>query len=231
MSDLTTYAVFQHNSLFCGLPGTTIDAVASVSHRAIYQKNALIFSQGDDGDALYGIASGQVRIFAADDKGHEIFYNLLGPGDTFGEVAVLDGQPRTASAMTTTPAVLAVIPRRQFLNCLTNDPELAMHMIRLLCGRLRWMSMLIEETALLAGPARVAKRLLSLVGAYGRPAPAGGIELTMSQADLGRFLGISRQVINHYLRDWSDRGWVELHRGRIIICSIEALHDVVVSTS
>ena len=231
MSDLTTRAVIEHNFLFLGLPTTTVDAVAGLAHRQAYEKGTLIFAQGDDGNALYGVASGQVRIFTADDKGHEVFLNVLGPGDTFGEIALLDGLPRTASAITTAKTTLVVIPRRQFMAHLASQAELAVHLMQLLCGRLRWVSDLVEESAFLAGPARVAKRLTSLVDTYGRPAAEGGIEVVMSQADLGRFLGISRQIINQYLRDWCERGWVELKRGRIIIHDLEALSSVVVSGS
>ena len=231
MADLTTHAVIEHNFLFQGLPAATIDAIASLAHRQGFEKSTLIFSQGDSGDALYGVAAGQVRIFAADENGHEVFLNVLGPGETFGEIALLDGLPRTASAITTTNTTLVVIPRRQFLAHLAAEPELAIHLMHLLCGRLRWVSDLVEESAFLAGPARVAKRLVSLVESYGRPRPDGGIELVMSQADLGRFLGISRQIINEYLRDWYEHGWVELKRGRIIIRDLEALNAVVVSTS
>ena len=231
MSDLTTRAVIEHNFLFQGLPPATIDAVAGLAHRQACETNTLIFSQGDDGNALYGVASGQVRIFTADTRGHEVFLNVLGPGDTFGEIALLDGLPRTASAVTIVQSTLVVIPRRHFLAHLEREPELALHLMKLLCGRLRWVSDLVEESAFLAGPARVAKRLASLVETYGRPGQDGGIEIVMSQADLGRFLGISRQIINQYLRDWCERGWVELMRGRIIIHDLEALNRIVVSGS
>ena len=231
MSDLTTRAVIEHNFLFQGLPPATIDAIAGLAHRQACETNTLIFSQGDDGNALYGVASGQVRIFTADARGHEVFLNELGPGDTFGEIALLDGLPRTASAVTIAQSTLVVIPRRQFLAHLEREPELAVHLMKLLCGRLRWVSDLVEESAFLAGPARVAKRLASLVETHGRPGQDGGIEIVMSQADLGRFLGISRQIINQYLRDWCERSWVELKRGRIIIHDLEALNRIVVSGS
>ena len=231
MSDLTTHAVLEHNFLFFGLPDTTIDALAALARRTVYGPDSLVFSQGDDADALYGIASGQVRIFTADNKGHEMFLNVLGPGETFGEIALLDGLPRTASAVTTATTTLVVIPRRQFLAHLEREPELAIHLLQLLCGRLRWVSDLVEESAFLAGPARVAKRLAVLVETHGRPMQNGDVEIVMSQADLGRFLGISRQIINHYLRDWCEHGWVDLKRGRIVIHDLDALGDVVVSTS
>ncbi len=231
MSDLTTHSVLTHNFLFQGLPADTLNAIATLAHRTAYEKETLIFNQGDDGDALYGVASGQVRIYTADDNGREVFLNILGPGDTFGEIALLDGLPRTASAITTAPSTLIVIPRRQFLAHLETNPALSVHLMKLLCDRLRWVSDLVEESAFLAGPARVAKRLTSLVESYGRPTPGGDTEIVMSQADLGRFLGISRQIINQYLRDWCENGWVTLKRGRIIIHDIDALNSVVVSGS
>lgn len=227
MPDLTTRAILEHNFLFRGLPDASIHAIANLAHRHAIEKGALVFSQGDEGDALYGVASGQIRIYTADEKGHEVFLNILGPGDTFGEIALLDGLPRTASAVTTARSTLVTIPRPQFLKHLENDPSLSVHLMKLLCGRLRWVSDLVEESAFLAGPARVAKRLSNLVDSHGRPLPGGGVEVVMSQADLGRFLGVSRQIINQYLRSWCEEGWVELKRGRIIVHEIDSVRDLI----
>lgn len=226
MPDLTNRAVLEHNFLFHGLPAPSIDAIARLAHRKTYEKGVQIFNQGDDGDALYGVASGRVRIFTADDKGHEVSLNVLGPGDTFGEIALLDGLPRTASAAAIEPSKLVIIPRSQFVEHLERDSGLAMHLMKLLCERLRWVSDLIEESSFLAGPARVAKRLSILVETYGRPLPGSGTELVISQAELGQFLGISRQIINQYLRSWCEHGWVELKRGRIVVYDIDAIRDV-----
>jgi len=226
MPDLTTHAVLEHNFMFRGLPASTIDALAALAHRRAFEKNALIFAQGDPGDALYGIASGRIRISTADDAGHEVFLNVLGPGDTFGEIAMLDGLQRTASAVAIASATLVVIPRAQFLAHLERDSGLALHLMRLLCERLRWVSDIIDESAFLTGPARVAKRLLRLLETYGRPAGGGDTELVISQTELGQFLGISRQVINQYLGSWSDEGWVSIKRGRILVKDLNALREV-----
>lgn len=226
MSDLTTYAVLKHNFLFQGLSEASIDAIGNLASRQKFVKGSMVFSQGDDGDALYGIASGQVRISTSDDKGREVFLNMLGPGETFGEIALLDGLTRTATATTTMASTLIVIPRAQFLSNLERDPGLSVHLMKLLCSRLRWVSDLVEESAFLAGPARVAKRLTILVDSYGREQPDGSIEITMSQSDLGRFLGISRQIINQYLGKWCDEGWVTIKRGRIIVNDLAALRDL-----
>lgn len=226
MPDLTTHAVLEHIFMFRGLPAQTIDALAELAHRRHFDKGALIFSQGDPGDALYGIASGKVRILTSDDKGHEVFLNLLGPGDTFGEIALLDGLERTASAVAVEPSTLVVISRSQVLKHLKRDPNLALQMMKLLCERLRWVSSIIDESALLTGQPRVAKGLLRLLRSYGRPLGNGQVELIASQAELGQFLGISRQIINQYLRCWSEQGWVCLKRGRILVNDISALDGV-----
>jgi len=227
MADLTTRAILEHNFLFHGLQAGSIDAIGDLANRKSFAGGSLIFSQGDAGDALYGVAAGQVRIYSSDNKGHEVFLNLLGPGDTFGEIALLDGLPRTASAVTTTKSTLVSIPRLEFLRYLEIDTGLSVHLMKLLCERLRWVSDLVEESAFLAGPARVAKRLTNLVDSYGRPAADGGTEIVMSQADLGHFLGISRQIINQYLRSWCEQGWVELKRGRIIVHDVESIRNLI----
>jgi CRP-like cAMP-binding protein len=216
---LTAKAVLQRNYLFRGLPDPTLERLASLAARRVCQKGAVIFSQGDPGDALFGVASGRVRISASGAGGREVFLNIMEPGDTFGEIAVMDGLPRTAGATALDPTTLVVLKRTDFLGLLEREPRLATHLLMLLCQRLRWTSELVEESAFLSGTARLAKRLLILSSLHGRPAEtgAGSMELRISQADLAHFLGVSRQVVNQHLGEWSKAGWVELGRGRIVI--------------
>lgn len=223
MPDIRTQAILKHNFLFRGLPDETIDKLADLAHRERISKGQLVFSQGDIGDALFGVASGKIRIFTSDDKGHEVFLNVLSPGDTFGEIALIDGLERTASAVAIEATRLVVIPRASFLALLERDTGLSLQMMRLLCERLRWISRIIEESAFLTGSARVAARLASLVVSFGTKTKNGEYELMISQADLGRFLGISRQVVNQHLGHWSEIGHVRLRRGRVIVPDIEAL--------
>lgn len=226
MPDLPTRAVLEHNFLFRGLSDRAIDSMARLARRQRFAKGELIFSQGDAGDALYGIASGKVRIFTADQCGHEAILNILGPGETFGEIALLDGLERTASALAIESSLLVVIPRPVFLEQLSNDPEMLRHVMKLLCERLRWVGDRVEELAFLSGPARVAKRVVGLAETFGRPIEGGGIELVISQAELGQFLGVSRQVVNQHVKCWSEQGWVVNRRGRIIVHDLDALREL-----
>ena len=88
-----------------------------------------------------------------------------------------------------------------------------MHLIELLCRRVRWTSEQMEDSSLLAAPARLAKRLVSLARSHGRATPAGA-ELKMSQEELAQFLGLSRQIVNKHLQTWKRKEWITLARGR-----------------
>ena len=226
MASLTASAVLTRNYLFRGLSEETIEAVASLAMHRSYEKGAIVFSQGDEGDALYGVASGRVRIGSSGADGREVFFNIMTPGDTFGEIALIDGLTRTATATAIEKSALIVIPRPHFLGLLEREPKLSIHLLKLFCERVRWTSELVEEAALLAGPARVAKRLISLVQLHGRPAD-GGTELRISQSELAHFLGITRQIVNQYLQVWREAGWIDLGRARILVRDIEALRQIV----
>ncbi len=223
METLNARTVLQRNDLFRRLPDAALDHVAALAMRRNFERGAVVFSQGDQGDALYGVVSGRVRISTSGAGGREVFLNIMEPGDTFGEIAAMDGLPRTAAATALDKATLFVIKRSDFLRLLEREPRLAIRLLELLCARLRWTSDLVDESAFLSGEPRLAKRLLILASQHGRITAAGALELKISQSDLAHFLGISRQAVNQYLRDWRGHGWVELGRSRILINAPDAL--------
>jgi CRP/FNR family cyclic AMP-dependent transcriptional regulator len=181
--------------------------------------------RGDPGDALYGVITGRVRISASGAGGKEIFLNIMEPGDAFGEIALLDGQPRTAAATTITPTELMIIRREDFLALVKREPQLAVHLIELLCKRVRWTSEQSEDSSLLSVPARLAKRLLSLASSHGRKTAAGA-QLKITQEDLAQFLGLSRQIVNKYLQTWKKQGWISLGRGSVTLENERALREL-----
>lgn len=234
LADMTAQNILRRNYMFRGLAEPTLQRIAALAGRKHYEKGAVIFSQGDTGDALYGVASGRVRISASGAGGQEVFLNIMEPGDTFGEIAVMDGLPRTAGATALERTTLIVLKRADFLGLVEREPQLAIHLLKLLCQRLRWTSELVEESAFLSGPARLAKRLLILAQLHGRPASSDGgeaLEMLISQAELARFLGVSRQIVNQHLGDWAKAGWVKLGRGRIIIDDPAALERIIAEAS
>lgn len=224
---LTARVVLKSNRLLRDLPDATLDKLAMLSVRRSVREGTRIFSQGDPGDSLLGVIAGQVRISATTAGGKVVFLNIMEPGDSFGEIAVLDGDVRTASADALSDTELFLVRRADLLELLAREPQLAAHLIALLCKRLRWTSELIEEAAFLSVQGRLARRLLRLADEHGREAADGtGITLRISQADLAGFMSVSRQIVNQYLQDWQRLGWVALGRSRVTITSTDGLRSV-----
>ncbi len=203
---LTARAVRKANRLSPGPARPNLDQLAGLAVRRSVKRGQRILPEGDPGDSLMGLISGQVRISATTPAaGQEVFLNLLESGDSFGEIAVLDGNARTAEC--------GGGDRRGALRGAPRGPDgpdragagLATRADPLLCKRLRWTSDLIEEAAFLSLPARLARRLVKMAEEHGSSV-AGGLELRISQAELAGFLSVSRQVVNQQLQVWQRKG-------------------------
>jgi CRP/FNR family cyclic AMP-dependent transcriptional regulator len=227
-SSMTTLAgkmMLQRSPLFRGLSPEILGRIAELATQRSYLSGEVVFMQGDPGDALYAVLTGKIRISAGTSVGRELFLNIMEPGDTFGEIALLDGGPRTASATAMNDSALVVIRRENFLRVLEREPRLALELLRLCGERLRWTSGLVEDAALLDAPARLAKRLVNLGQLHGERTD-DGIALRISQEELASFLGLSRQVVNQYLQGWLAQGWVRLGRGVVTVRDEGALKSL-----
>lgn len=213
----------KQNSLFRQLPEATIEKIAALAHDGPRKKGQEIFRQGDPGDALYSVVSGQVRISTIGLDGDDLSLNIMEPGEVFGEIAILDGRPRTASARMLTDGLLLKIERSAFLKLLQSDPEISIHMFLLLCKRLRYSTELAEDSAFLSGPARLAKRLIEMAEKHAGSASDPDIELAVSQSQLATMVGVSRQMINRYLSPWKNDRWLDLSRNKIVIRKLDEL--------
>ena len=218
--------MLQGSPLFRGLPPATLERIAALAGQRGYRRGEIVFSAGDAGDALFGVVSGRIRISAGSADGREIFLNIMEPGDSFGEIALLDGGTRTATATATEPSELVSIRREPFFELLEREPQTALELLRLCGERLRWTSGLLEDAALLDAPARLAKRLLSLGEQLGEEG-ANGRLVRISQEDLASFLGVSRQSVNEQLQDWKSKGWVALGRGTVTVRDAAALRRTI----
>ena len=193
---------------FAGFAAPALDAFVHIGNNRRFERDETIFLKGDAGDALYVVRRGQVRIVAGSEDGRRLILNVLGVSDLFGEIALFDGGARSADAVASEPTELFTIGRRDFFAVLQRFPEAAVHVLRLLCERLRWMSDRVEERSLLPLRARLARRLVSLSTDFGD-------ELLVSQEELARFVGGTRESVKRYLRDWQRQGVVRLARGRV----------------
>ena len=218
------------NSLFRDLADEVIGNIADMAVTRELAAGQLLFSKGDPGDALYGVMSGRIRISAGAPSGKEVVLNTIEAGQVFGEIALLDGRPRTADAAAAVNSELMRIRRRDFIRYMESEPRLATHLLEMLCQRVRATSELVEDSAFLALPARLAKRLLGMSGYPGGDTEEidfGNLELKISQQELGRLMDSSREAVNKHLQNWRRRGWVELGRNRVTIVDPEALSDLV----
>jgi CRP-like cAMP-binding protein len=204
---MTTLArpIFQTNELLQHLDSAGIDRVAKLALRRSYDHGATIFAEGDPADAVYGVISGQVHIGARTTSGDEVFLDAYGPGNIFGLIAGIDGQPRCATARAAPAAELFMIGRDHFLQLLQTDFQLSMALLSVFCQRQRNSARLVVgEYAQKDIPARLAHRVLELTGAD----PANESCLKITQAQLAKFVFVSRQVVNHHLSEWQSRGWI-----------------------
>ncbi len=221
-------ALIKRHALFQGLEDEVIDRIVSLGVTERLKIGETLFMKGDKGDALYGVLSGRVRIYASAPSGKEVTLNAMEPGDMFGEIALLDGNPRTAGAVAETDTDLVAIHRRDFLAYLEHEPRLAMHCIRLLCDRVRRTSELVEDAAFLSLPARLAKRLLVLADLYGKDDSAGRrIGLQLSQREIAQMMSTTRESVNKHLQAWKREDWIDLARGSVVIRDADALQGVI----
>ena len=219
--------MLQGSPLFRGLAPATLDRIAGLAVQRTYRRGEIVFSAGDAGDALFGVVSGRIRISTGNADGREIFLNIMEPGDTFGEIALLDGGTRTATATAMDASELVSLRREPLFGLLEKEPKATLELLRLCGERLRWTSGLLEDAALLDAPARLAKRLLSLSELHGEDGD-GGRSVRISQEELANFLGVSRQAVNEQLQEWKAKGWLALGRGTVTVRDAAGLKRAIV---
>ncbi len=192
-----------------------------------YARHATIFQKGDPGNSMMAVIRGRVKICTFSDEGKELVLNIIDQGGLFGEIAVLDGRPRTADAVALEETDLLVLQRSQLLPALTGNPEVAARLLAVLCQRLRQTSEHLEDALLREAPSRLARGLLRLAETFGKPEPGGvRIGIKLSQQQLGSLIGVSRESVNKLLGDWTRAGQLALDKGHIVIPDRAALQAI-----
>jgi CRP/FNR family transcriptional regulator, cyclic AMP receptor protein len=216
--------VLRQHPLFRDLNPAAFDQLCRYCKTRAFKKGTVIFSKGDPGNSLFAVVRGTVRIGVSSAEGREAVFNIIGPGEIFGEIALLDGRERTADAFATTDSELLAIDRREFIPFVQSQTILAMKLIELLCTRLRWISEHVEQIVLPSLPGRLAKALIRL--AEKEDKTPGAKKLSVTQLELGHMVGMSRESINKQLRAWTTRKLVRLERGSVVMLNKEALEEI-----
>src|ERR1700694_1573526 len=222
-------AVLRQHPMFCDLDPAAFDQLCPYAKHATLKRGSAIFSKGDPGNSLVAVISGTVKISISSADGRSAILNLIGPGEIFGEVALLDGQARTADAIANTNCEIFVIDRREFLPFVQSQPALAMKFIELLCTRLRWTCDQVEQVILQDLPGRLASALIRLTEKH-KLAP-GGRTIAITQQEISEMVGMTRESMNKQLRIWSTRNWVRLEHGAIVVLNAEPLQALAVAGS
>jgi CRP-like cAMP-binding protein len=213
--------------LFEALPREVLDDILLQASEKPVRRGQTVFQKGDEGTYMVAVLSGRIRISATSPEGREVTLNMIDAGEVFGDMALLDGQPRSADATALEDSTLMVVERRHFLPYLVSSNELALRVIALLCERLRDTSETLGNFAMLDLPGRLARKLLKLAGEYGKSANGRiRLEIRLSHTDLGRFVGSSRESVNKQMRAWEEDGIVAREGGRIAVCKPAVLRRI-----
>jgi CRP/FNR family cyclic AMP-dependent transcriptional regulator len=218
-------AMLRKHPIFCDLESEAFDQLCRYAKHATLKRGATLFSKGDPGNSLFAVISGTVKMSISSPDGRSAIFNLIGPGEIFGEIAVLDGQSRTADATANTNCEIFVIDRREFLPFVRSHPALAMKFIELLCAKLRWTSDQVEQVILQNLPGRLASALIRLAEKH-KLAP-GDQTIAVTQQEISEMVGMTRESINKQLRVWATRKWVRLEHGAIVVLDAEPLQALV----
>lgn len=218
--------IFQNNEMLRHLDAAGMDRVGQVATRRSFAKGVLIFAEGDPGDAIFGVIAGQVHIMARTPANQQIFLNLVGPGGVFGEIAVVDGLARCVTAVAATDTEVFRICRDSFARLMAADSLVVLGLLDVLCRQQRVATrLIIDEYSQGNVAARLAHGVLRLTDgnhSAGRP----GESLHITQAELARYVFVSRQVVNQHLSAWEGHGWVAKSRRQIKVTDRDALAAV-----
>jgi CRP-like cAMP-binding protein len=204
--------------LFEAVEPAELDAILDLASERKWKRGQTIFQQGDEGSSMMAVLSGTVRIGAVSAEGREVTLNTIGQGEVFGEIALLDGKPRSADATAMEDTTLLIVERRHFLPFLSANQDLTLRLLAVLCDRLRETSETLGDLVMFELPGRLARLLIKLAADHGRRTEAGlRIDFKLSQRDLGTRVASSRESVNKQLGAWRDDGLLHLDHGYITL--------------
>lgn len=196
--------------LLTGLNETELSVIAERVRQRRYREGDTIFHRDDPGVALYIILSGRIKIHNETPDGSDMIIAVLQPGDFFGELAVIDGDERSADATTLEPSELLMLTREDMHDIIQRNPKIGLNLLITLAGRIRRTTESLQAVSTLDVNGRVAKQLLVLSEQCGIVTPNGvRIGLRLTQSDIAALVGASRESVNKVLGYFRRRGWVE----------------------
>jgi len=210
--------------LFQGVAPEAREALVSALQHADYSRGETVFSEGEQGDTLYIVLTGKVKVGRRAADGRENMLSVMGPSDMFGELSLFDPGPRTATATVLTDARLASLAHAALRPWISDRPEIAEQLLRVLARRLRRTNDALADLIFTDVPGRVAKALLGLAERFGTQEGDGvRVHHDLTQEELAQLVGASRETVNKALADFASRGWLRLEPRSVVIMDVERL--------
>ncbi len=210
--------------LLARLSSEDVRTLAAAGRLRRFKAGETIVREGEPGAGLFVILEGGARIVVSSQTGEEATVAHLGPGECIGEFSVLDGLPRSATAIATAPTSTISVSRDDFREWLSERPEAAFALLEELSLRLRRANQGLADHLFLGLSQRLARRLVGLAASHGNHASGNGIRIRITQAELASMLGVTRESVNKELQAFASRGWLSTSRGAITIYDLEALN-------
>jgi len=200
--------------MFSELAPADAEKLTAHCHNRSYPANSVLITEGDQTDSMYVITEGEVKVYCNDGSGKEVILNILGPGEYFGEIALVDDQPRSASVMTLTPTRVTMITKTNFKKWLDENPDMSFNLIRALTKQVRALTDSVKNLALMDVYGRVAHTLLDLAE------DEDGVKVVkqkLTHQDIANMVGASREMVSRILKDLSTGGYITVDKKYIII--------------
>jgi len=200
--------------MFAGVPDTQLEQIAKVALHRKVARHTMIVHAGDSTDSLYVIVSGSAKVLNSDEEGREVIITLLGPGEFFGEMGLIDGSPRSADVVANEACELLVIGKNDFTRCLADNFDLCLNIMKSLVHRLRDADRKIESLALMDVYGRVAKLLLEFSEVEGGRRV---VRRKLTKQDMAKMIGASREMVSRVMKDLETSGYIRVEEGRIVL--------------
>ena len=223
MSQVTTQNVdfLATVPLFNGLDRTELEKFAEVTREKSYPKGSVILFEDDPGDSLFVVRDGRVKVVLIGEDGREVIHGVLGVGEYFGELSLIDDRPRSAHVIAMEDSNLLVLRREDFRKRVESSPSVGWALLTELSRRLRRADDKIGGLVLLDVPGRIARLLLDLAEESGTNA----IEKTLTHQTIAQMIGASRETVSRAMKDFQDAGWITVERRRIALADRAALEQ------
>ncbi len=216
--------VLRQAPLFSGLDDEVAGALEASMSSSALRRGEILFSEGDDGNQLYVVTDGKIKLGRTSPDGRENLLAILGPGQMFGELSFFDPGPRSATATAVTDVELKSLGHEALSPVLNAHPDVAHALLNQLAGRLRRTNEVVGDLVFSDVPGRVAKALLDLASRFGRRADDGiHVNHDLTQEELAQLVGASRETVNKALADFASRGWLRLEPRSVVILDLERL--------